>query len=130
MEKDLHLDEPVQHDAIDQLIIDELGHQQKLRQKMMEWDRQVALGAPSRLASDNHHRLRLRHRLVPIVSNILSIAALMVVGLILQALVPGFGLTSQVTSNQLLPAVRQTITSSPSGTEAVHVLPDTAAVEP
>jgi hypothetical protein len=130
MEKDLNLDEPVQHDAIDQLIIDELGHQEQLRRKMKEWDCRMALETPSRLSSNDRQRLLRRHRLVPIISNILSIAALMVVGLILQALVPGFGLTSQATSDQLLPAVEKTINSSPSAPAAGSILPDTAAVEP
>lgn len=61
-------------DALDKLIADELGQQERLRNMMQSWE--------------TRKRAQRRSRLIPFISNILSVAALMIAGLIIHALVP------------------------------------------
>lgn len=69
----LHPDEE-RIDAVDHIIFRELGEQARLKQKMQEWE--------------ERKRQQRRLRLLPVVSNIASVAALFVMGLFLQAMLP------------------------------------------
>lgn len=106
MDSKYNFEEPEQLDALDELIISELGQQQRLRAMMQQWDRQMQL--------DQRRRAQRRLRLVPIVSNILSVAALMTVGFVLQSLVPGLRASSQTSADDLLPVIKSTVSSPPS----------------
>lgn len=70
-------------DAVDHIIFRELGEQARLKQKMQEWE--------------ERKRKQLRLRLLPIVSNIASVAALFVMGVFLQAMLPKTNLTTDIT---------------------------------
>ncbi len=61
-------------DAVDHIIFRELGEQARLKQKMQEWE--------------ERKRQQRRLRMLPVVSNIASVAALFVMGLFLQAMLP------------------------------------------
>ena len=81
-------EEPEQLDALDELIINELGQQQRLRAMMQRWELR--------------QRRARRLRLLPIVSNILSVAALMILGFVLQALVPGLHATTTTVADDVI----------------------------
>lgn len=70
-------------DAVDHLLFRELGRQQLLRRQMQEWDQR--------------QRRKLRLRLLPVVSNIASVAALFIMGLFLQAMLPEAKVTTAIT---------------------------------
>lgn len=80
-------------DAFDQLIVNELGQQARWRGLMQEWEQQ--------------QRRRRRMRLLPVFSNIASVAALMIMGLILQAFLPKTKLIDQVVVDQVMPKTEQ-----------------------
>lgn len=61
-------------DALDHLIFRELGRQDAWRQMMQQWEAR--------------QRKQRRLRLLPVISNIASVAALFVMGLFLQAMLP------------------------------------------
>ena len=74
-------------DAVDHIIFKELGEQARLKQKMQEWE--------------ERKRKQLRLRLLPVVSNIASVAALFVMGIFLQAMLPKTNLSTPVSGNRL-----------------------------
>lgn len=78
-------------DALDQLIVCELGKQQQWRDTMRAWEAR--------------RRQQRRLRLAPVISNLLSVAALMVVGFIMQALIPRVHLTNETAAERLLPVM-------------------------
>ena len=69
-------------DAVDHIIFKELGEQARLKQKMQEWE--------------ERKRKQLRLRLLPVVSNIASVAALFVMGVFLQAMLPKTNLSTDI----------------------------------
>ena len=70
-------------DAVDHIIFRELGEQARIRQKMHDWD--------------ERKRKQRRLRLLPVVSNIASVAALFIMGVFLQAMLPKTHLTTDIT---------------------------------
>ena len=103
-----HPDTMENHDALDQLIIGELGQQVRWRKLMQDWEQQ--------------QRKRRRMRLLPVFSNIASVAALMIMGFILQAFLPKTNLANQITTEPLMPHFDQrTIPSDTAAAE--HIFP-------
>ena len=90
-------------DALDHLIFRELGRQQQMRQQMQQWD--------------NRQRQRFRSRLLPVVSNAASVAALFVMGLVLQAMLP----TTKVTTEVKTPIGLAIPDSTSVGTDSLHI---------
>ena len=135
MENKYTFEEPEQLDALDNLIIDELGHQQRLRHLMQLWDQQQQTEDPAALAlrQQEQRRRARRLRLVPIVSNILSVAALMTVGFIIQSLLPTLNASTTASSaDDILPAIEQVLPTTPSSSAVqthVAVPADSAAAE-
>lgn len=82
-------------DALDELLIREMGHQAQWRQTMLDWEAR--------------QRRQRRLRLMPVISNVLSVAALMILGFILQALIPQTKLTDEAASHPLLPTLEQLV---------------------
>ena len=77
-------------DALDHLIFRELGHQAQWHQTMAMWDQRV--------------RQQRRLRILPVLSNIASVAALFILGLIVQSMVPGVSISNSLIHPQ--PAVQ------------------------
>ena len=78
-------------DALDDLIVSELGKQQQWRDTMDAWEAR--------------RRQQRRLRLAPVISNLFSVAALMVVGFILQALIPQTRLADETSTERLFPVL-------------------------
>ncbi len=134
MENKYTFEEPEQLDALDNLIIDELGHQQRLRHLMQLWDQQQTEDPAALALRQQEQRRRARRlRLVPIVSNILSVAALMTVGFIIQSLLPTLNASTTASSaDDILPAIEQVLPTTPSSSAVqtpVAVPADSAAAE-
>ena len=134
MENKYTFEEPEQLDALDNLIIDELGHQQRLRHLMQLWDQQQTDDPAALALRQQEQRRRARRlRLVPIVSNILSVAALMTVGFIIQSLLPTLNASTTASSaDDILPAIEQVLPATPSSSAVqtpVAVPADSAAAE-
>lgn len=132
MENKYTFEESGQLDALDHLIIDELAHQQRLRQQMRLWDQQMQVPDNALILRRQEQRRRARRlRLVPFVSNILSVAALMTVGFIIQALLPSLNATTTTSAvDELHPAIEQVMPVHSAGSEAPIAVPkDSAAAE-
>ena len=135
MENKYNIEEPEQLDALDQLIIDELGQQQRLRAMMRQWDEEQSEGCVEDqhtlvLKLQEQRRRQRRLRLVPIISNILSVAALMTVGFILQAVLPTLKATNPTPSVGLPPVVDTIIPTTHVATDTPLTIPtDTATAE-
>lgn len=135
MENKYNIEEPEQLDALDQLIIDELGQQQRLRSMMRQWDEEQSEGCVEDqhalvLKLQEQRRRQRRLRLVPIISNILSVAALMTVGFILQAVLPTLKATNPTPAVGLPPVVDTIIPTTHVATETPLTIPtDTASAE-
>ena len=87
-------------DPVDRLIEAEFGRQEELRRMMRQWDARAATAVED--ARRRHiRRLRAAH----IVSNILSLAALMILGFIVQALMPKTIARSSTAADSLRPIV-------------------------
>ncbi|MBQ9285888.1 MAG: hypothetical protein IJ209_06385 [Bacteroidaceae bacterium] len=71
-------------DAVDHIIFRELGEQERLRQQMQHWE--------------ELQRKQRRLRLLPVVSNIASVAALFVMGVFLQAMLPKTRIANDITT--------------------------------
>ncbi|MBQ8937342.1 MAG: hypothetical protein IJ066_06440, partial [Bacteroidaceae bacterium] len=66
MENKYTFEESGQLDALDHLIIDELAHQQRLRQQMRLWDQQMQVPDNALILRRQEQRRRARRlRLVP-----------------------------------------------------------------
>ena len=76
-------------DALDHLIFRELGQQAQWQQTMQHWEQRA--------------RQQRRRRFLPVLSNIASVAALFILGLIVQAMVPGINL-----SDSFIPSIPTT----------------------
>ena len=132
MENKYTFEESEQLDALDHLIIDELAHQQRLRQQMRLWDQQMQVPDNALILRRQEQRRRARRlRLVPFVSNILSVAALMTVGFIIQALLPSLNATTTTSAvDDIRPAIEQVMPAHSAGSEAPIAAPqDSAAAE-
>lgn len=132
MENKYTFEESEQLDALDHLIIDELAHQQRLRQQMRLWDQQMQVPDNALILRRQEQRRRARRlRLVPLVSNILSVAALMTVGFIIQALLPSLNATTTTSAvDDIRPAIEQVMPVHSAGSEAPIAVPqDSAAAE-
>ena len=134
MENKYTFEESGQLDALDHLIIDELAHQQRLRQQMRLWDQQMQVPDNALILRRQEQRRRARRlRLVPFVSNILSVAALMTVGFIIQALLPSLNATTTTSAvDELSPTIEQILPATPSASSVqtpVAVPADSAAAE-
>lgn len=134
MENKYTFEESEQLDALDHLIIDELAHQQRLRQQMRLWDQQMQVPDNALILRRQEQRRRARRlRLVPFVSNILSVAALMTVGFIIQALLPSLNATTTTSAvDDIRPAIEQVLPATPSSSAVqtpVAVPADSAAAE-
>lgn len=70
----LNLDEE-RIDVLDHLLFRELGQQEQWQQTMAMWEQRA--------------RQKRRLRILPVLSNVASVAALFVLGLIVEAMVPG-----------------------------------------
>ena len=84
----LHLEEE-RIDALDHLIFRELGQQAQWQQAMRHWEQRA--------------RQQRRLRFLPVLSNIASVAALFILGIIVQAMVPGINL-----SDSIIPSIPST----------------------
>ena len=93
---------------LDQLIIGELGQQARWRRLMQDWEQQ--------------QRRRRRMRLLPVFSNIASVAALMIVGFFLQAFLPKTNLANQIPTEPLMPHFDQSTIPSDS-VASEHISP-------
>lgn len=132
MENKYTFEESGQLDALDHLIIDELAHQQRLRQQMRLWDQQMQVPDNALILRRQEQRRRARRlRLVPFVSNILSVAALMTVGFIIQALLPSLNATTTTSAvDELSPTIEQVMPVHSAGSETPIAAPqDSAAAE-
>lgn len=90
-------------DAVDHIIFKELGEQARLKQKMQEWE--------------ERKRKQLRLRLLPVVSNIASVAALFVMGVFLQAMLPKTNLSTDISQK-----ADSTLVTAPSvGTDSLNI---------
>ena len=89
--EDLHLEEE-RIDALDHLIFRELGQQAQWQQTMNHWEQRA--------------RQQRRLRFLPVLSNIASVAALFILGLIVEAMVPGINLSNSFIPS--MPATEQT----------------------
>ena len=127
---------PERLDALDEIIVQELGRQQQLRDMMKQWyGQQTTEGSEQTAicreqAAEEKRRRARRLRLMPIVSNILSVAALMTVGFILQALIPKSAVTT--VTNSTATDIEQVLPTTPSSTAVqtpVAVPADSAAAE-
>ena len=98
-------------DALDHLIFHEIGQQAQWAQTMKMWEERA--------------RQQRRHRLLPVFSNIASVAALFVLGLIVEAMVPGIRITDSLVDFPSAPAVEQTPVQPSS---AAAVTSDSAAI--
>lgn len=104
----LHLEEE-RIDALDHLIFRELGQQAQWQQTMNHWEQRA--------------RQQRRLRFLPVLSNIASVAALFILGLIVEAMVPGINL-----SNSFIPSKPATEkTAAP--TDSVVIESDIPPVE-
>ncbi|MCR4994450.1 MAG: hypothetical protein K6A32_03585 [Bacteroidales bacterium] len=83
-------------DALDHLIFRELGQQAQWQQTMAMWNQRA--------------RQQRRLRFIPVLSNIASVAALFILGLILEAAVPGIGVSDSLVPAK--PAIEQSLTPS------------------
>jgi ABC-type Fe3+-siderophore transport system permease subunit len=81
------------NEQYDDLIIRELGRQAQWRVQMQAWEQQ--------------RRQQRRIRLAPVISNILSVAALMIVGFFLQAMIPHTKLADKTPVGSLTPVIEQ-----------------------
>lgn len=110
--KDIYTPEetPERLDALDELIVQELGKQQQLRDMMKQWDGEQLAVDCEQVAEEKRRRAR-RLRLMPIISNILSVAALMTVGFILQALIPKSAVTTVTngTATDICPVIEHVV---------------------
>jgi len=98
-------------DALDHLIFHEIGQQAQWAQTMKMWEERA--------------RQQRRHRLLPVLSNVASVAALFVLGLIVEAMVPGIKIADSLVDSPSAPAVEQTpVQPAPSSA----VTPDTAVI--
>jgi len=111
MENKYNIEDSERLDALDELIVNELAAEQRLRQQMRSWDE-------AQRRQEQRRRTQRRVRLVPIISNILSVAALMTVGFILQALMPKL-----VASTNTLPAVINAPVGTPASTADDAIAP-------
>lgn len=84
----LHLEEE-RIDALDHLIFRELGQQAQWQQAMRHWEQRA--------------RQQRRLRFLPVLSNIASVAALFILGIIVQAMVPDINL-----SDSIIPSIPST----------------------
>ena len=109
MENKYNIEDPERLDALDELIVNELAAEQRLRQQMRSWDE-------AQRRQEQRRRTQRRVRLVPIISNILSVAALMTVGFILQALMPKLVASTNTLPTAINPPVG---TSVPSAEDAI-----------
>lgn len=105
-----------QPDALDNLILNELNEQARWHQTFAAWDAR--------------QRQQRRRRLLPVLSNIASVAALVVLGFVLHALVPVQKLVGNTTADQMIPKMEQLVTPTDTagvgeGTEVAppHVSP-------
>ena len=90
-------------DAVDHIIFKELGEQARLKQKRQEWE--------------ERKRKQLRLRLLPVVSNIASVAALFVMGVFLQAMLPKTNLSTDISQT-----ADSTLVAPPSmGTDSLNI---------
>ena len=98
-------------DALDHLIFHEIGQQAQWAQTMKMWEERA--------------RQQRRHRLLPVLSNVASVAALFVLGLIVEAMVPGIKIADSLVDSPSAPATEQAPVqpSSPSA-----VTPDSAVI--
>ncbi len=94
-------------DALDHLVFRELGHQAQWRDTFARWEQR-------------QQRAR-RRRLIPVFSNIASVAALFLLGLIFQAMVPNLSIW-----NNLQDAPLQ---DTPPAEPASVLVPDTLAAD-
>lgn len=69
-------------DEVDHLIFRELGQEAKWRQTLAVWDQRA--------------RQQRRLRILPVLSNVASVAALFVLGLIVEAMVPGVPVSDSI----------------------------------
>ena len=93
----LHLEEE-RIDALDHLIFRELGQQAQWQQTMDRWEQRA--------------RQQRRLRILPVLSNIASVAALFILGIIVQAMVPGINIANSIIP--LTPTTEQTTTPTDS----------------
>jgi len=99
---------------------------------MRLWDQQMQVPDNALILRRQEQRRRARRlRLVPFVSNILSVAALMTVGFIIQALLPSLNATTTTSAvDELHPAIEQVMPVHSAGSEAPIAVPkDSAAAE-
>ena len=90
----LNLDEE-RIDVLDHLLFRELGQQEQWQQTMAMWEQRA--------------RQKRRLRILPVLSNVASVAALFVLGLIVEAMVPGVRISDSVVQPQ--PTVQTVVTT-------------------
>ena len=121
---------PERLDALDELIVQELGRQQQLRDMMKQWDGQQTIEGSEQTAicreqaAEEKRRRARRLRLMPIISNILSVAALMTFGFILQALIPKNAVTTITngTTTDICPVIEHVV-GGPADTTSPQAVP-------
>lgn len=95
-------------DRLDQLINSELQHHERWQQMHMRWDSQR-----------ERRRLAQRHRYLTIVSNVASVAALLVVGFLFQNVAAGIQ-SSSLESNIAPAAIEQVEPADTTTTSVVN----------
>ena len=90
-------------DQLDHLLFRELGAQQQWRQTFQLWEQR--------------QRQQRRLRLIPFISNVASVAALFIVGLLIKAFVPKLAVGDQVAGV----GIEKTDASTPNGVDASDV---------
>ena len=109
MENKYNVEDTERLDALDELIVSELGEQQRLRLMMQAWE--------------TRKRTARRLRLVPIISNILSVAALMTIGFILQALMPDMNVGAVSATEDECHQMIENVTGTSTNETSPQVLP-------
>ena len=101
MEVKLYNNEPEETmDELDQLIAHEINSQAQWQAMMQDWEQRK--------------RRQRRLRLLPVISNIVSVAALMVLGFFIQSLMPEAKLADQNKADQLIPVIEKLVTPTDS----------------
>ena len=90
-------------DALDHLIFRELGQQAQWQQTMEMWEQRAR----------QQHRLRI----LPVLSNIASVVALFVLGLIVQAMVPGVRISDSLVQPQ--PSGQTVVSADSTATDTI-----------
>ncbi len=105
-----HNEDEERIDALDHLIFRELGQQDTWRQTMQQWEER-----------QRQRQQQRRYRLIPVLSNIASVAALFILGLIVEAMVPNTQLFDSINEAQPTPPVEVESQAETAPTDSIGI---------